>query len=68
VARRRPGHGARGVRRRLASIAAALRAPSGNTEVTLHAVEGRLHELEIWAGAYGVRARVDVAEPEYERG
>ena len=50
------------------SIAAAQRAASGNTEVTLHVVEGHLHELEIWAGAYGVRARVDVAELEYERG
>jgi hypothetical protein len=29
------------------------------TEVALHIVEGRLHELEIWGETYGVRPRVD---------
>lgn len=36
----------------------------GETEVTLHVVEGRLHELEVWAGSYGVRPRVDVTKLE----
>lgn len=39
----------------------------GSTEVTLHVVEGRLFELEIWAGQYGVRPRIDVTKLEYER-
>ena len=37
----------------------------GATEVTLRVVRGRLYELEIWAGAYGVRPRVDVAKLEF---
>ncbi len=31
-------------------------------QVTLHTPEGLLVELEIWAGAYGVRSRVDPAK------
>jgi hypothetical protein len=38
----------------------------GMTEVTLHVVEGRLHELEIWGSGYGVRPRVDPTKLEYE--
>jgi hypothetical protein len=37
----------------------------GSTEVTLHIVEGRLHELEIWAGGYGIRPRVDPTKLAY---
>jgi hypothetical protein len=36
----------------------------GSTEVTLHVVGGRLEELEIWAGGFGVRPRVDLAKLE----
>lgn len=38
----------------------------GTTEVTLHVVKGRLHELEIWAGGYGIRPRVDPTKLQYE--
>jgi hypothetical protein len=34
------------------------------TEVTLHVLDGRLHELEIWSGDYGVKRRVDVIKLE----
>jgi len=37
---------------------------TGGTEVTLHVLGGRIHELEIWAGGYGVRPRVDPARLE----
>jgi hypothetical protein len=37
----------------------------GATEVTLHVLDGRLSELEIWAGTFGVRPRVDPAKLEY---
>ena len=40
---------------------------NGVTQVTLHVVQGRLHELEIWTGGYGVRPRVDLRKLEYER-
>ena len=33
----------------------------GETEAALHVVDGRITELEIWAGQYGVRPRVDVS-------
>lgn len=36
-------------------------------EVTLHVVQGRLHELEIWDGRYGVRPRINLTKLEYER-
>jgi hypothetical protein len=45
-----------------------ITARQGRTEVTLHIVQGRLHELEIWAGGYGVRPRVDVTKLEYASG
>ena len=41
---------------------------SPDTEVTLHVVDGRLEELEIWAGKYGVRPRADPARLEYSDG
>ena len=40
---------------------------AGEAEVTLHIIEGRLHELEIWAGEHGVRPVVDLAALRYER-
>jgi hypothetical protein len=36
----------------------------GSTEVTLHIVNGRMFELEVWGHQYGVRPRVDVAKLE----
>jgi hypothetical protein len=39
---------------------------SPDTEVTLHVIDGRLAELEIWAGEYGVRPRVDPARLVYD--
>ena len=47
------------------SITAVQRKTKGFTEVTLHVVNGRMFELEIWAG-YGVRPRVDLTKLEYE--
>jgi hypothetical protein len=32
---------------------------SSAIEVTLHIVDGRLYELEIWTGQYGGRARIN---------
>jgi hypothetical protein len=37
----------------------------GSAEVTLHVVNGRLFELEVWGHDYGVRPRIDV--PKLER-
>ena len=37
----------------------------GSTEVTLHVLNGRLFELEIWAHAHGIRPRVDPAKLEH---
>jgi hypothetical protein len=36
------------------------------TEVTLHGCDGELEELEIWAGKYSVRPRVDPARLEFQ--
>jgi hypothetical protein len=36
------------------------RSSNGETEVTLHIVDGRLHELEIWGGSYGVRPALEL--------
>jgi hypothetical protein len=46
-------------------IAAVQQKTRGRTEVTLHVVQGRLAELEIWSGAYGMRPRVNLAKLEY---
>ena len=46
-------------------ITAVQRKKRGTTEVTLHVVNGRMFELEIWAGDYGVRPRIDLAKLEY---
>jgi hypothetical protein len=37
----------------------------GWTEVSLHVIDGYLYELEIWAGKYGVRPRIDIANLEH---
>jgi hypothetical protein len=36
----------------------------GSTEVTLHVVNGRIFELEVWGHEYGMRPRIDVAKLE----
>src|SRR5712691_3568995 len=48
-------------------ITASQRKTRRSTEVTLHVVNGRLWELEIWGGGFGVRPRVNVAKLEYRR-
>jgi hypothetical protein len=48
------------------AITANQRKTKGSTEVTLHVVQGRLFELEVWTGGYGVKPRVDLARLEYE--
>lgn len=45
------------------ALTAYQRKARGITEVTLHVVNGRMFELEIWSG-YGVRPRVEVAKLE----
>ena len=49
----------------VALIAASQRKARGTTDVVLHVLDGRLAELEIYAGS-GVRPRVDLAKLEYE--
>jgi hypothetical protein len=46
------------------ALTAFQRKSRGTTEATLHVVNGRLFELEIWAGE-GVRPRVDLSKLEY---
>jgi hypothetical protein len=41
---------------------------SGGPEVILHVLEGRMGELEIWAGGYGIRPHVDPTELVYDQG
>jgi len=41
---------------------------SGGPEVILHVLEGRMAELEIWAGGYGIRPHVDPTELVYDQG
>ena len=48
------------------TVAIRASGPSAYPEVALHVIEGRLFELEIWGGEYGLRPSVDVTKLEYE--
>jgi hypothetical protein len=47
-------------------IAARQDRSRGSTDVILHVLDGRLSELEIWIGTFGVRARVDPSKLAYD--
>jgi hypothetical protein len=45
-------------------ISAVQHKSRGTTEVTLHILEGRIYELEVWAGNFGIKPRVDLMKLE----
>jgi hypothetical protein len=49
-------------------LRATVRERDDGPEVILHVLEGRMAELEIWAGGYGIRPHVDPTELVYDQG
>jgi hypothetical protein len=49
-------------------LRASMLGSEGDPEVILHVLEGRMAELEIWAGGYGIRPRVDPTKLVYDQG
>jgi hypothetical protein len=49
------------------ALTAHQRKTRGSSEVTLHVVEGRIYELEVWGHREGLRPRIDISRLEHDK-